>query len=374
MLRKDTIEYKLVSLIGLAGELQTEQLYKLKYSNEYIRKTVSALITNGCIKVHKFDNKKCLRLTSKCKHFLLKHYPERFEAMFTGFNRTNKIRSEENRRIRYHKLAELLILFDVAGVKIFADEKSLMDKVVNGERVGDKVLADYCADENAAEFYTSDELKSSGLFKNARTSRAMGIIYSYPDVYVVYNFMDEFSNMEYKTEYSFFFDAGYIFKHKLRGAHDKNAKMIFIGNNMRLLPNILKAKRYSNKKVLNMGAEVDSIFFLDKSIHAHEQLKYAINTEKQNEIRSFIYGEFGATVKMRYFALTSDRKTLVMDCTNCNPAAIKSIKTPGLDSKNIKILCFDFQLPYIQKYIGKGDNVDYYTYNLSLISETEDTR
>ena len=56
MIRKQTIEYKIVSLIGLAGEVQTEELYKLKYGKEYIRKTISKLITKKYIKVYKFNN------------------------------------------------------------------------------------------------------------------------------------------------------------------------------------------------------------------------------------------------------------------------------------------------------------------------------
>ena len=41
MIKKQTIEYKIVSIIGLAGEIQTEEIYKLKYGKEYIRKTIS---------------------------------------------------------------------------------------------------------------------------------------------------------------------------------------------------------------------------------------------------------------------------------------------------------------------------------------------
>ena len=51
MIKKQTIEYKIVSIIGLAGEIQTEEIYKLRYGKEYIRKTVSKLITKKCIKV-----------------------------------------------------------------------------------------------------------------------------------------------------------------------------------------------------------------------------------------------------------------------------------------------------------------------------------
>ena len=35
MIREQTIEYKIVSFIGLAGEVQTEELYKLKYGKEH---------------------------------------------------------------------------------------------------------------------------------------------------------------------------------------------------------------------------------------------------------------------------------------------------------------------------------------------------
>ena len=74
MIKKQTIEYKLVSIIGLAGEIQTEEIYKLKYGKEYIRKTISKLITKKCIKVYKFDNKKYLRLMVLCESIRKEKY------------------------------------------------------------------------------------------------------------------------------------------------------------------------------------------------------------------------------------------------------------------------------------------------------------
>ena len=47
MIKKDTIEFKIVSLIGLAGEMQTKDLFRLKYGNEYIRKAISRLKSDG---------------------------------------------------------------------------------------------------------------------------------------------------------------------------------------------------------------------------------------------------------------------------------------------------------------------------------------
>ena len=75
MIKKDTIEYRLVSLIGLSGKIKTDELYKLAYGKEYIRKTISRLNSNGYIKVYKYCYEKYLRLTPKCKNYLSNNFP-----------------------------------------------------------------------------------------------------------------------------------------------------------------------------------------------------------------------------------------------------------------------------------------------------------
>lgn len=363
MIKKDTIKYRIVSLIGLAGEMPTEELYKLKYGKEYIRKTISSLITKGYIKVYKFENKKYLRLTVKCKRLLSEYYPERFACLFTGATRTNKIRSDIYRRARYHRLGELLVLLDRADVKIFADEKSLGKRTHGFARADTTDFADYSVDKNTAEFYTSCELKEAGFFMNARTSRAMGVIYSYPDVYIVYNFGDEVLKMEYKTEHTFFITAGNTFNAVLRHDYGRYAKIIFVGNSMDLVNDILKEKSGGVSKMLNMSND-DNVYFLDNSQIQSYQLEYFINKEKQEYVRDFIYSHFGVTNKMRYYGRTPDRKTTVIDCTICNLSAIRSIKSDVDNGQNVKIVCFNFQMPYLKKYFGNGDNVEYYQYNL----------
>lgn len=82
MIKKDTIKYRLVSLIGLAGEIRTDELYKLDYGKEYIRKTISRLNSNGYIKVYKYCYEKYLRLTPKCKNYLSTKFQERFSDTF----------------------------------------------------------------------------------------------------------------------------------------------------------------------------------------------------------------------------------------------------------------------------------------------------
>ena len=87
----------------------------------------------------------------------------------------------------------------------------MLERTYGFERADNTDLTDYCEEKNTAEFYTSDELKAIGMFMNARTSRAMGVIFSYPEVYIVYNFADEILEMEYKTEEAFLYRTGNIF-------------------------------------------------------------------------------------------------------------------------------------------------------------------
>ena len=378
MIKKQTIEYKIVSIIGLAGEIQTEEIYKLKYGKEYIRKTISKLITKKCIKVYKFDNKKYLRLTVNCKRYLLENHPERFADMFTGASKTNKIRNEEHRRKRYHRLGELLILLTLADIKIFADEKTLWKKTHGFQGADGTDFTDYSSDKKTAEFYTTTELKLFGLLGNARTSRAMGIIYSHPDVFAIYYFTDEFPKLEYKTEHSFCYGIGLNIHMHLRHDYDSRSKIIFIGDSMKIFNGILRDKRKSTEKILKMNDYDDPVMFLDKSYLGSRQLRYFINEKARKEMKEYSYNYFGAETMGWHIGSIPNTDTVVRDCTICNPRDIFAVKRiskgEAIEYKAVNVMCFDFQYECIRKFIGDSDNVKYYTYDSEKVLGTEDTR
>lgn len=359
MIKKDTIEYRLVSLIGLAGEIKTDELYKLNYGKEYIRKTICRLNSNGFIKVYQYLGRKYLRLTSKCKKYLSSNFPERFSDCFAGATSTNKIRNDDYRRERYHRLGEVLVMLNLADIKIFPDEKTLMKNTHGFTRADYADLSDYCVEKNTAEFYSSAELKSAGLFMNARTSRALGIIYSHPEVYIIYNVADGVFKWENKVEESFFFRAGQTFLGDLNRNRDSYAKMIFVGKNMWTFENLLATKS-SIKSIFNRQSHCDNIYFLDSSKFAPQQIKYFINKSTRDEIEKRIRGYF--SIKKNYYRYydAMDDGTAVVNCTTCNLVAIKHVKELLVnEGEKVIIIYFHFQLPYLQNYFGEVDNVEY---------------
>ncbi len=360
MINRDTIEYRLVSLIGLAGEIKTDELYKLNYGKEYIRKTISKLNSGGFIKVYKYLGEKYLRLTPKCKRYLSSNFPERFSDCFIGASSTNKIRNDACRRERYHRLGEVLIMLDQAGVKIFPDEKTLMKKTLGFTRTDYADCEDFCAEKNTAEFYSSAELKAAGLFMNARTSRALGIIYSYPEVYIIYNVADGIFKWENKVERSFFARAGQTFLGRLNGNHNTHAKIIFVGKDMGTFDRLLTTEKGSMKNVLNASNNYNDISFLDGSKFAVQQIKCFINKTIKEEIKMRINGNFALKNNYyKYHSVMTDG-TAVVNCTECNLVAIKWTKDVLMKEKNkILTILFHFQLPYLEKYFGTGDNIEY---------------
>lgn len=352
MIKKDTIEYRLVSLIGLAGKIKTDELYKLNYVKEYIRKTISRLNTAGHIKVYKYCFEKYLRLTPKCKKYLSSNFPERFSDCFAGATSTNKIRNDDYRRERYHRLGGVLVMLNLADVKIFPDEKTLMEKTLGFTRADNTDLTDYCTEKNTAEFYSSAELKSAGLFMNARTSRALGIIYSHPEVYIIYNVADGVFKWENKVEESFFFRAGQTFLGDLNRNRNLYAKMIFVGKNMWTFENLLATKS-SIKSIFNRQSHCDNIYFLDSSKLAPQQIKCFINKSTRDEIEKRIRGYF--SIKKNYYRYYDemDDGTAVVNCTPCNLVAIKWVKDVLVKNGNkVVVIYFHFQLPYLKKYFG----------------------
>ena len=54
---------------------------------------------------------------------------------------------------------------------------------------------------------------------------------------------------------------------------------------------------------------------------------------------------------------------------------VKYISTgKSINTKSVNVMCFDFQMPFIEKYVGDADNVEYYTYDSEKVLGTEDTR
>ncbi len=195
---------------------------------------------------------------------------------------------------------------------------------------------------------------------NARTSRALGIIYSYPEIYIIYNVADGAFKWENKVERSFFFRAKQTFLSKLNGIHDSHTKMIFVGKDMGAFMSLLTTEKSSIKNIFNISSNYNDISFLDSSKFAVQQLKCFINKSARDDITMSINNNFSLKNNYRKYHSIMNDGTAVVNCTDCNLVAIKWVKEFLVKQGNkILIILFHFQLPYLEKYFGTGDNIEY---------------
>ena len=124
------------------------------------------------------DRLRGYRLGAKAKAALLDGWPERFSPYLTGDTDTNRLKSEVNRRLRLHRLAETYVTMDNAGIGLFQDEKP---KVFSPQGYHGEAI-EYPA------FYSSREVKEMGIdTTQVRSSRFAGVLLAPTGIFVTYN-------------------------------------------------------------------------------------------------------------------------------------------------------------------------------------------
>src|SRR5699024_8256884 len=89
----------------------------------YLEAVVTSLKKSGLLRTYYRDRLRGYRLGAKAKAALLDGWPERFSPYLTGDTDTNRLKSEENRRLRLHRLAETYVTMDNVGIGLFQEEK-----------------------------------------------------------------------------------------------------------------------------------------------------------------------------------------------------------------------------------------------------------
>ena len=172
---QNTLPYLLLTLTALCGEYPIRQISRLPGGSAYLESVVTALRRDGLLRTFSKDGLRGLRLTSSAKRLLLADAPEWFSAYLTGSSEPNKLKSEISRRLRLHRMAEILTIMHNADIPAFPWEKAPFSAMV-GQNAG------------SPAYYTSREIKEIGpQGAKIKSSRATGILLTDDGVFLTYN-------------------------------------------------------------------------------------------------------------------------------------------------------------------------------------------
>lgn len=174
----DTAAGLLLTLTALSGEFPAALVSRLPGGDAYKMKVVKRLKKDKLLHTYYADGLRGLRLTNVAKKLLLDGWPELFSPYLTGRSETNMLKSELTRRLRLHRMAEVLVTMHNAGVGVFPWQKPGVFEPTppDGIRIEWPV------------YYSSREVKEIGPQRDKiRGSRATGVLLTESDVFAVYN-------------------------------------------------------------------------------------------------------------------------------------------------------------------------------------------
>ena len=121
--RTGTVSYHLLELTAICGEFPACLLMRIPGSTSYKESVITSLKKDGLLKTYYRDKLRGYRLSRKARSFLLGENPERFSFFLTGNGETSRLKSEFPRRLRLHRVAEIFVSMQNAGIRVFRDEK-----------------------------------------------------------------------------------------------------------------------------------------------------------------------------------------------------------------------------------------------------------
>lgn len=188
---QNTLSYLLLTLTALCGEYPISQISRLPGGPAYLESMVTSLRQSGLLHTFSKDGLRGLRLTSPAKRLLLADAPQWFSDYLTGSSEPNKLKSELSRRLRLHRMAEILTIMHNADIPAFPWEKAPFSAMVG-------------QNAESPAYYTSREIKEIGpQGTKIRSSRATGILLTDGGIFLTYNTAKAQMKWEYKAELRF---------------------------------------------------------------------------------------------------------------------------------------------------------------------------
>jgi hypothetical protein len=189
----DTLPYLLLTLTAISGEFPVSQVNRLPGGASYKKSVVTSLKRENLLRTYYRDSLRGLRLTAVAKKRLLADQPEWFARYLTGNSETNTLKSEVTRRLRLHRMAEVLVTMLNADVPIFFWEKQPLFQ--------QQVFPLKREPVQCPVYYSSREIKELGPQAiKVKGSRTTGVLLTDAGIFMVYNTGDTLMKWEYKAE------------------------------------------------------------------------------------------------------------------------------------------------------------------------------
>lgn len=344
----DTLPYRLLLLTAISGEFPAAQVGRLPGGPAYKENVVKQLKREKLLRTYYRDGLRGLRLTAAAKSLLLAEQPEQFRPYLTGNAETNALKSELPRRLRLHRMAEVLTVMFNADIFLFNWEKFSVFAPAGAAPPSSIPLPAY---------YSSREVKGLGpLATQIRGSRSTGILIAPGEVFVVYNTASSLMKWEYRAEMRMkTLLQNEICNRRLpKQFHNAGVQGIVFGSSMEVLPVLMANTAQLRRNYFILDGNFDSFYFLTCDHRGEVILQLLCDPA----LRTALDGILGENLGPRVPGLpiehdAVDGRVPVLFAYTCDMPRIKRFDT-ALELQDIPgvLICFDFQEPILRQICG----------------------
>ena len=258
------------------------------------------------------------------------------------------LKSEINRRLRLHRIAETCITMENAGVAVFRDTKPdvFAPEGFTAERIG------------APAFYNSREVKELGMdFVKIRSARSVGVLLAEPGVFVVYNSGGALMKWSYKSEMrTKALMRTVLCQQRLSaGYRPDDVYGLILGDGMELAYQLLTSTGGAKHNYFVLDGNYEHFYFLTNDHHGEVILKLLCDPVKTAALDHIL--SQGLNAKEPGWLVEND----AIDTTGnpvlfaylCDmPRIARFSNALQLQGKSGTMICFDFQGPALRRFCG----------------------
>lgn len=342
----DTAAGLLLTLTALSGEFPISLVSRLPGGEAYKAKVIKRLKKDGFLRTYYADKLRGLRLTTAAKRCLLDEWPEQFCPYLSGCTETNMPKSELTRRLRLHRMAEVLVTMYNAGVGALPWQKH---DIFNSTPHND-VQIDW------PMYYSSREVKEIGRQRDKISgSRCTGILLTESDVFTVYNT----GASEMKWEYSYESHLHVFLKFDLRHQilpnqyADTEVSAVIFGANMDQMSVLMGISGDKRHKYFVLDGGYDHFYYLTSDRRGGLILQMLCDPEKKAVLDNILMEGYAESRTWRIENDAMDGGTPVLFGYTCDMPRIKRFANGlKIHGPTGMLYCFDFQEDALKQICG----------------------
>ena len=345
-----TQSYTILSLIAVSGEFPTKQINRLSGGHEYKVKLIKSLKRKEWIYTYYSDKLRGYRLTSTTKDMLLNDHKNRFTAYLTGNTETNQPKYEITRRLRLHSISETIVTMHNADVSVYRDEKPDVFYPYNNNGA----ILPFSITHPA--FFNSREIKEIGLESvKIQGGRAVGVLLTEYEVFVVYNTGGSLLKWEYKSEMR----TKAVMKtiicrdrlpHQYR---PENVRGMMLGNDMEQMYQLLTSTGGVKRNYFILDGNYDSFIYLTNDRNGETLLRLLCDTEKTTALNRILSENLHGRdpgLLIENDAIDENGEPVIF-AYNCDMPRITRFNSAlNLHGKNGTVICFDYQADALRRF------------------------